>query len=441
MKRIGLLGVYEWGLLAVVFLVVLHAPFSVGIGNVLPDYALALKAWKEITLALLGVMAVVLITRRRLWTKLLSDWLVRLALAFIVLHLILAVVLGGDSPSVVAGLMIDLRFIVMFLHVYVLAILRPGALHRVLLSVAAGAVVVLGFGLLQITVLPDDTLRGIGYSRETITPYTTIDNNQDYVRINSTLRGPNPLGALAVVYATLAVAYVSTRYATASARLRAAMIASIVVAVAVLFASYSRSAYVALVVSMALLAATVVRPTKKIIAGVGVGLVLVGMILAVVSATDWYANVILHEDPESTSVSKSNDDHLLSLNTGLERTLTQPIGAGVGSTGSASLYDKNSANDTIIENYYFFVAHESGWLGLGLFVSLFGLILVRLWRSKMNWIGAGVLASGLGLAVIGLLLPVWADETVALTWWALAGAVIAPTSGIIKGRHGKRPRD
>ena len=143
----------------------------------------------------------------------------------------------------------------------------------------------------------------------------------------------------------------------------------------------------------------------------------------------------------STTVSKSNDEHLTSLGTGLERTVNQPVGAGIGSTGSASLYDKDSANDTIIENYYFFVAHEAGWLGLGLFVGIFGLVMYELWRRRTSWAALGILASGGGLAVVGLLLPVWADETVALTWWALAGAAIAPASGIIGGRHGKRTRD
>ena len=55
---------------------------------------------------------------------------------------------------------------------------------------AAGAVVVLGFAVLQATVLPRDVLAGIGYSRSTISPYLLVDDNPALVRINSTLRGP-----------------------------------------------------------------------------------------------------------------------------------------------------------------------------------------------------------------------------------------------------------
>jgi hypothetical protein len=35
-----------------------------------------------------------------------------------------------------------------------------------------------------------------------------------------------------------------------------------------------------------------------------------------------------------------------------------------------------------------------------------------------------MLASGLAMLVIGLLLPVWADDTVALVWWGMTGGVL-----------------
>ncbi|MDQ5932388.1 MAG: hypothetical protein QG649_473, partial [Patescibacteria group bacterium] len=286
-------------------------------------------------------------------------------------------------------------------------------------------VIVIGFGLLQITVLPDDVLRGLGYSKQTITPYTTIDSNPDYVRINSTLRGPNPLGALVVVYLALALAYLARRHTKASVALKVVGLGSIVGAIMVLFASYSRSAYLAAVATVGAIAVLTVRLSKPIIAGI-FGLIAIGGLgLAMVSTSDWFSNVILHEDPESSTVAKSNDDHVTSLATGFERTLTQPFGAGVGSTGSASLYDDESSNDIVIENQYFFVAHEAGWLGLILYIALFVVIMLRLWQARSDWLALGLFASGIGLASIGLLLPVWVDETVAITWWALVGASVA----------------
>jgi len=62
-----------------------------------------------------------------------------------------------------------------------------------------GALIVAVFAILQVFVLPKDFLIYLGYGENTIQPYLTVDQNQDFIRINSTLRGPNPLGAYAVI--------------------------------------------------------------------------------------------------------------------------------------------------------------------------------------------------------------------------------------------------
>lgn len=426
MKRISLGAVYEAGLLAILLLVVLHAPISVWLGTIWPEQQTLIKAWKEILLAVLAIMAVVLITKAKLWQKVIHTPVILLAIAYIDLHLIMALVFGGEKVALVAGLMIDLRFIVIFILMYILVLLRPQSLRRIFMTTAVGAGIVIGFGLLQITVLPDDALKYIGYSKyETIAPYITIDANSDYVRINSTLRGPNPLGALLVVYITLALAYLLANYARAGVGRKTAAIGGSVAAAAVLFATYSRSAYGALVASVAVLVASSVRVSKRIWIAAGIVAACMAGLLLVTAQTDWFSNVILHENPESTVTSKSNDEHVQSLRVGLQRIVAEPFGHGIGSTGSASLYDANSSNDIIIENYYFFVAHEVGWLGLLLFAGLFGYAMVQLWLRKRDWRAIGLFASGIGLALIGLLLPVWTDDTVALVWWALAGALLA----------------
>lgn len=133
-------------------------------------------------------------------------------------------------------------------------------------------------------------------------------------------------------------------------------------------------------------------------------------------------NVILHDNPTTGSFVDSNTAHVDSLDQGLERVILQPFGAGIGSTGSASL---NSDNPLIIENQYLLIAHETGWFGLGLFLIIYILIMQRLYSYRRDWLALGVFASGIGLAVIGLLLPVWADDTVSLVWFGLAAIVLA----------------
>lgn len=442
MKRISLGLVYEIGLLAVLFLVVLHAPITVWLGTILPEQQTLIKAWKEILLTALAVLAVVLTTKRRLWSKVIHNPAILLCLAYIDIHLLLALIFGGEKVAVVAGLMIDLRFIVMFLLMYCLLLLRPQALRRVFATVASGALAVVGFGLLQITVLPDNVLSGIGYDKNnTIAPYITIDSNPDYVRINSTLRGPNPLGAIIVIYISLAAAYLLQRYKVVDIKQKVGLIVGSLAGAAVLFASYSRSAYVAFVAAMGVLLLAGRRVNKRILILGGIGVVWLGGLVLLTAQSDWFSNVILHEDPESTVVSKSNDEHLQSLSTGWQRMISEPFGHGVGSTGSASLYDTDGGNDIIIENYYFFIAHETGWLGLLLFVGLFGYVLLLLWRVRSDWRAKGLFASGIGLGLVGILLPVWADETVAIVWWGLAGAFLATISGIMERSNAKRARN
>jgi hypothetical protein len=151
---------------------------------------------------------------------------------------------------------------------------------------------------------------------------------------------------------------------------------------------------------------------------------LIGGFLAV-RETSFVSHVLLHENPQGGSAISSNDGHIESLETGTSRLLTQPLGAGVGSTGSASLYGDSPL---IIENQYLFIAHETGWIGLLLFIAISIMVLLRLWRFRSDWLALGVFTSGIGLMAIGLLLPVWVDDTVSIVWWGLA-AIALGTKG------------
>lgn len=435
MKRLGLEEVYEWGLLWVLFVIVLHAPLSVGLGQLFPDYAAPIKAWKEVLFALLAVIGAVVVTRRQLWRPILSSRLVQLALGFMILHGVLAVFTFHNLAMTLAGLLIDLRFIAVFVLMYGLILLRPAAINRLMKVVAAGAVIVVGFGVLQITVLPDDILSHIGYSDSTIAPYITIDRNPDFVRINSTLRGPNPLGGLMVVYIALIAAYVVRKRAGLTATRLGVSIGAVAASIAVLFASFSRSAYAAAIVAPLVAVMTSQRLSKRVVAVVVGSVVMMGVVLAIVSSTSWFSNVVLHVNPTSTVASKSDSAHLASLKSGAAHITSMPFGGGIGSTGSASLYDHNQSNDFIVENEYFFVAHESGWVGLILFVLLFGGTLVALYRRRANWVALGTFAAGIGLVIIGVLLPVYTDDTLAIVWWALAGAAVVAPKRIMEARH------
>ena len=419
MSKRKLIDVYIYGLLLVLLLVVVHAPLTVWLGTVLPDLNLYVKAWKEAVLVLLSVVALVLITRHRLWNQLLEDWLVQLSLGFIVLHVLLLPLNWQGAQVAAAGLAIDLRHILMLLLCYLAIKLAPKSMVKFRKVAIAGALIVVGFASLQL-IMPVDTLKHIGYGDSTIQPYLTIDQNPDYVRHSSTLRGPNPLGAYAAGVVLIALAVLSGH------RFRQPKLAWLLAAggLVAVISSFSRSAALALAFGgLFILLFRYARRLNRL----SIGLILVATILMagafmLVRDSHFISNVVLHEDPNEAGQVNSNDEHLTSLQNGTSRMLAQPLGAGIGSTGSASLLGDSGL---IIENQYLYVAHESGWLGLGLFLAVYGLILWRLWQGRRDPWALGLLASGLGLAVAALFLPVWADDTVAVIWWGLAGLTVA----------------
>ena len=424
LRSLGLIEKIYCGLLLVVFGgIVLHAPFSVFFGTIVPDYDLLIKAWKEILLVLAGVLLLFILAKEQKWA-LLKDKIILLIGAYGLVHVFLIPFRYQGVEEVIAGLMIDLRYVLFFALVYLAIKLYPRLFGPFIKIGVVGAAIVTVFGILQFTVLPNDVLKHIGYDKTTIAPYLTIDQNPDYVRINSTLRGPNSVGAYAVIVLAFITALLASKKLSRSPR---AQILAAVIAnggIVCLWASYSRSAAIAAAIAIAIV--ILVRYRHKISRKVWIGAFVVagaligGVLLA--RDTPFVTNVILHENPVGGSAVSSNDGHAASLIEGFDRMVAQPLGGGIGSTGSASLLGDNPI---IIENQYFFIAHEVGWVGLAIFLAIFVVIVLRLWHGRRDWMTLAVLASGVGIAAMAVLLPIWADDTVAIVWWGLAAAVLA----------------
>ena len=404
--------------------IVLHAPLSVGFGVLLPDYALLIKSWKEILMLLLIPVAVIVAQRRALWPELQRDWVFRLIVAYAALHVVIVGLLYQGAAATAAGLAIDLRYVLFFGLVYVLIRARPDYRMKVIITAAIGATVVVGFGVLQLF-LPADSLKYIGYSAETIAPYMTVDQNHDFIRINSTLRGPNPLGAYMVIVLSVTASLVLRhKDRLGSTSRRTALVAMAIGSVAVLWASYSRSALVAAVTAVVVVVMLVIRRRLSARHWVIMTVIVCALAGGLIAArqTAFVSNVLLHDNPTGSSSVSSNDEHVSSLVDSTNRLASQPFGVGVGSTGSASLQGDNGV---IIENQYLFTAHETGWIGLTLFMGIFGLVMWRLFMQRSNWLSLALFGSGVGLALIGILLPVWVDDTVSLIWWGLAAVALA----------------
>lgn len=424
MKRALFEYIPAWLLLAIFGFIVLHAPVTVFVSAHWPDISLYAKAWKELLMLLAGVLIAADYAVSGRWRGVIRDKVLWAAGAFIGVHLLAVFVSDGSWQSIVAGLMIDLRYVAYFVLVYLFIRRYPQYQPSFLRVGLVGGAIVVGFALLQL-VLPHDFLKYLGYGPDTIEPYLTVDKNYDFIRQISTLRGPNPLGAYAVMVVAGAVAFVATgahRKISDRAKLLFALFA--VGGPVALWVSYSRGALLGagVAVAIVLLVALGRKLSRTMWLWVaGVAVLSLG-VLYLVRDTTFFQNVVLHNNPTTGAVIDSNQGHVDSLEAGIERTLAEPWGAGIGSTGSASLFGDDPI---IIENQFLFIAHEAGWLGLVAFAALIGCVLTQLWRRHADWRALVVLASGVGMLVIGLFLPVWVDDTVSIVWWGFAAAIIA----------------
>jgi hypothetical protein len=280
------------------------------------------------------------------------------------------------------------------------------------------------FGLLQALVLPHDVLRHFGYGPLTIDPYETINNNLHYVRITSTLRGANPLGAyLLIPISILTALLIAGKRSWPYVSLYAGSLAA-------LFFSFSRSAWIGAALSIgAICIQQLDRKYLKPALVVLVSLIIVG---GSIFALEWhnserFQNYFLHTQTNSAVKTTSDGGHITGLKNGLHDAVNQPLGQGPGSAGPASIY--NSQPPRVAENYYLQVAQETGWLGLTLFLLINAGVGYLLWLRRHDPLAVMLYASLIGISFINLLSHAWADDTLAYVWWGLAGiAMVRPKS-------------
>lgn len=434
MKQARLSKIYLGLLLFIFGFIVLHAPFTVIVSTLLPNMGDLAKSWKEVLMVLAGACAVILIIKHRAWPSLVRDKLFWVIIGYVALHVVTIALLPQGLAATLAGLAVDLRYIVYFSLVYVALQLYPVARPLFVRMGAIGAAIVAGFATLQLF-LPKDILTHIGYGKDTIAPFMTVDRNHDFIRVNSTLRGPNPLGAYVAMILSIVVSFVALQYRRLSRQLARWSVALLILCLVIaLWISYSRSALLAALFGLVMVAVYAwgkkVKPVWWLAASCLVIALAVGGYI-VGKDSSFVSNVVLHENPAEGNSSGSNDGHIQSLQYGIQAMISQPFGAGVGSTGTASYH---GTSPLIIENQYLFIAHEIGWLGIVLFLVIFIEIMRRLWLRRKDWLALGVFASGIGLGFIGALQPVWVDDTVSLIWWGLAAVAIATKEEYVRNK-------
>lgn len=415
-----------------------HALISTWGGTTIGPYELW-KVWKELLLLVLFVPAlVILVQNRELRRRFLQSWIVRICAIYSALHIVISSVTLSDLDATAYGLAINLRIVGFFLISLILFYsiqLSQRALLKVLLLPCAAVLVV---GLLQLFVLPSEFFGWFGYEKGvTIAPNMNIDEQPDQVRIMSTLRGPNPLGAYLILPGVLLmalalknVAWVKKRLKLISAKQFFAATAMFFALLVVMYGTHGRASWIGFAAALGV-CLLILLPQKLRLYAVAAGLISVALMGALIyqyRETSFVQNAILHDNPETGAEITSNDAHLEATVQGLQDIAGRPLtGCGPGCAGPASFYNDNGGN--LSENYYVQVGQEVGIAGMLLFIALCVLVGIELWKHKSNPLSLALFASLIGIALANLLLHVWADDTLAYIWWGLAGAIIASPSG------------
>jgi hypothetical protein len=420
----------------IILLMPLHAFLTVWGASLIGHYT-ALRLWKEVLLlvCIAGTLYLV-VTDGKIRFHTLTRKLAWLVIFYIALNIVWGLVaLHQHTVTAKAmgyGWIVDLRFLIFFLITWAVA-LRTSRLRknwRWIILLPAAIVVI--FGLLEAVVLPHGFLSHFGYGPNTIQPYETINHNQHYVRILSTLRGANPLGAYMLIPISVLTGLII------SGRRSWPYVTLYIGSWLTLFFSFSRSAWIGAVLTVAAVSIQLLdrRHLKPGLLVIGALIVLGGAVFAFGHRSERFENYFTHTQTHSAVKSSSNDGHLAAMKSGLHDVLHQPFGRGPGSAGPASVY--NNHPPRIAENYYIQVAQETGWVGLLLFLLINAGVGYLLYVRRRDPLAVMLYGSLIGISFINLLSHAWADDTLAYVWWGLAGVAMVPLPEAQKQREAYR---
>jgi O-antigen ligase len=413
-------------LLLIVALMPLHAFLSVWLGHIFGHEAI-IQAWKEALLLVLAAAAVVLVWRdRTLLQRLRQPWIL-IAGGFVALAILVTLITRPPLTAVAFGLKTDLEFLLAAVVATLVA--TPEFTRRIVIAVLAGAVVVVGFGLLQIFVLPADFLTHFGYGPSTILPYQHITAGTNALRFPSTLGGPNQLGTYLILPLCLSLLVAIRRRLWWLLALPAG-------GVMVLVSTYSRSAWIgaAVAVVVTLIYASPAQLRRRLTVGV-IAVAIIGAFIALPAALNPNGKLqyyLLHSSVAAHDQRNSDTEHAASLRQGLHDLAAAPLGHGLGTAGPATFH---AGQGNIIENYYLQIGFETGIIGMLAFIAILGALTVRLWkRTAVHPDALPVAAAILGIGLVGLVLPSWTDSSTALIAFIAAGALTG-LPAFTKGPH------
>ncbi len=444
-----------------------------------------IKPWKEILIVLISVFSFTIWVRKKENTKL--DSLDTAIIIFCATALISGIFFTGNgfpenTKQIIWGVKYGLLFLALFLMLRQIPLHKNEKENLINIVLLSGTAVIL-FGIAQATVLPEDFLISFGYNPEYgntdlvggISYCHKIENaltHEEFCRVQSTLSGPNQLGAYLLIILPLFL----YRIFTARGRNKVFYIPPFLGGIFVLLFTWSRSAWIGAVT----MAATffIIQARKpwaalsyllllgiglmsiflpiltserwdelKFLSLTGAGFMLMLMLLMFVANLQHrffsqfggflfptLLSAIMYVRARYDTFfwnnivrPSSSQGHWERWSDGVKYMIENPLGLGLGDAGPASIRFAHPGETGFLpESWYLQVGLESGFIGLVLFLSIILLLGYKLLTSEST-IAKPLFLGLIGISTAAIFLHSWESAVVAFSFWSLAAIALMPT--------------
>jgi hypothetical protein len=410
-----------------------YMPFHILLSQWLSTYTGGLEVWKIAKDVLL--LFVVLFTICLVWAQGKGNKAFNLLVGLGTVYGLTHLLLWWAHPNIYSrsaeiGIIYNMRLPMYAVLGYGAWLLYPkfvfSSVIKVILIIST---IVATFGVLQYF-LPGDLLTHFGYGLDRgVRPAFYIDDNTSLpIRVMSTLREPNALGA----YLILPMLALASLILKAKDKQKQVIFgAALAVHLIALVLTQSRSALLGLFAAGSLIVwwqyqTWFARAVKRFWPLLLVLCIAGASGLFAIRNTAFFDSYVVHSNKdEQVQDLDSNDYHSLFIKRGLEGIQDQPLGHGPGTAGLASI--QNPKGSFLTENYYVQIGYELGLIGLAMFIGLNAWLYVRVLKSGNVWAPV-VLASFWAYVITNMLLHTWSNEAVAAQWWILAGMLAATST-------------
>lgn len=430
MSTLARVRTISWIIAGILFLLPFHALLTTWLGSNTGHLDL-IRIWKELIITVLIPLVALMAARDTKLRSYLRSWRLLWLIAIFALIQIVWGVWAYHSHKVTSvaliyAWIINLRYFVFFAVCAAVAS-KDDLLVRIwpkILLIPAS--LVLFFGVAQRFFLPYDFLRHFGYGPKTIPAYQTVDSSLDYRRIQSTLRGANPLGAYLIPIVIVAI--------TTLKKQKRLLGFVLFFCALILFYSYSRSAWIGLGASLIYLAWLGLNGQRlKLVAAASALVIAIAVAGAVLAKSQSLQDTLFHTSASSKSAQSSNAQRVTAEKAAIKDVYHHPFGQGPGTAGPASF--RNNNQPKIAENYYLQIAQEVGIIGLIFWLAITALVASSLYKLRAQPLAQILLASLIGISLVNLVSHAWTDDTLSLLWWGLAGIALRPV--ILKSKPAK----